>query len=414
MSLHYPPFALETAPPLDSERLAEPLGSRTPRGGDQPAYGQAPSGIVPAPSLGATQPAEISVVIPTYNESGNLAELIRRLDRALEGIAWEVIVVDDDSPDGTAAQARALYQRDPRVRCLRRIGRRGLSSACIEGLLASSAPYQAVMDGDLQHDPAILRTMLHTLRTNEADLVIGSRYAQGGSVGDWNGQRVLISRVATRLSSLVTRRPISDPMSGFFALRREVLEACVRSLSSLGFKILLDIVASSPKSVRIKEVPFTFGERLAGESKLTTNVVWEYLLLLADKLVGRYVPVRFLAFASIGALGVGVHFLVLTFGFKLFGQSFAVSQSIATGVAIAFNYTVNNLLTYSGQSLRGRRWVLGLLSFYLICGIGAFANVGVSSYLFGQNTSWPLAALAGIALSSVWNYAVTARYTWRA
>ena len=203
-------------------------------------------------------------------------------------------------------------------------------------------------------------------------------------------------------------------MSGFFALRREVLESCVKQLSSLGFKILLDIVASSEKTVRIKEVPFTFGERLTGESKLTTNVVWEYLLLLADKLVGRYVPVRFLAFASIGAIGVGVHFLVLATAFKLFGQGFALSQSIATAVAIAFNYTVNNLLTYSGQSLRGSRWVRGLLSFYLICGIGAFANVGVSSYLFGHATSWPLAALAGIAMSSVWNYAVSARYTWRA
>lgn len=364
--------------------------------------------------MGTLPPAEISVVIPTYNESGNLRELIRRLDSALEGITWEVIVVDDDSPDGTAAQARALYQSDPRVRCLRRIGRRGLSSACIEGMLASSAPYLAVMDGDLQHDPFVLRTMLQALRRNDADLVIGSRYMSGGSVGDWNGQRVLISRVATRLSSLVTRRPISDPMSGFFALRREALESCVRSLSSLGFKILLDIVASSEKSIRIKEVPFTFGERLSGDSKLSTNVIWEYLLLLADKLVGRYVPVRFLAFVSIGALGVGVHFLVLSSAFKLFGQSFAVSQSAATAVAIAFNYTVNNLLTYSGQSLRGRRWFRGLLSFYLICGIGAFANVGVSSYLFGHDTSWPLAALAGIAMSSVWNYAVSARYTWRA
>lgn len=359
-------------------------------------------------------PVQLSVVVPTYNERGNLLELTRRLDAALDGIAWELIVVDDDSPDGTAAHAREIYQRDTRVRCVRRIGRRGLSSACIEGMLSSSAPFLAVMDGDLQHDPAVLRRMLQALRQDEADLVVASRYVEGGSVGDWDSQRAMISRVATRLSGLVTHRPISDPMSGFFALRRSVLDACVKDLSSLGFKILLDIVASSERSVRIKEIPFTFGERLSGESKLSTNVIWEYLLLLADKLVGRYVPVRFLAFAAIGALGVGVHFLVLSVVFKGLGLSFSAGQSTATMVAIAFNFSVNNLLTYSGQSLRGRRWLRGLLSFYLICGVGAFANIGVSSYLFGNNTSWPLAALAGIAMSSVWNYAVSARYTWKA
>ncbi|HYC49929.1 MAG TPA: glycosyltransferase family 2 protein [Gemmatimonadaceae bacterium] len=377
------------------------------------AYAVEPAVSQPAlTAVGA--PAQISVVVPTYNERGNLLELTRRLDAALEGFAWELIVVDDDSPDGTAAHARDIYTQDTRVRCLRRIGRRGLSSACIEGMLASSAPLLAVMDGDLQHDPAVLRTMLLTLLREEADLVIGSRYVAGGSVGDWNSQRVMISRVATRLSTLVTHREISDPMSGFFALRREVLDSCVKDLSSLGFKILLDIVASSKPSVRITEVPFTFGERLTGESKLSTNVVWEYLLLLADKLVGRYVPVRFLAFAAIGALGVGVHFLVLSIAFKGVGLSFAVGQSAATLIAIAFNFSVNNLLTYSGQSLRGKRWLRGLASFYLICGIGALANIGISSYLFGNETSWPVAALAGIAMSSVWNYAVSARYTWKA
>lgn len=362
----------------------------------------------------APQPAELSIVVPTYNEAGNVDELVRRVDAALPGIAWEIILVDDDSPDGTASRARTLYQRDARLRCLRRIGRRGLSSASIEGMLSSSAPFIAVMDGDLQHDPGVLRTMLDALRAGDADLVIGTRYAGGGSVGEWNQRRIRISRFATKLSTLVTRRPVSDPMSGFFALRRDVVESCARNLSSLGFKILLDIVASTPNSLRIKEVPFTFGTRLSGESKLSANVAWEYLLLLADKLVGRYVPVRFLAFAAIGAVGVGVHFLVLSTVFKLMAQGFAVSQAVATGIAIAFNYSVNNLLTYSGQSLRGTRWLRGLLSFYLICGIGAFANVGVSSYLFGQDTSWPLAALAGIAMSSVWNYAVSARYTWRA
>lgn len=360
----------------------------------------------------ALQP-DLSIVIPTFNERGNLPELIRRITEALEDIRWEVIIVDDDSPDGTAVEARQMYLGDSRVRCIRRLGRRGLSSACIEGMLASSARFLAVMDADLQHDPSVLRSMYDSLAADEADLVIGSRYASGGSVGQWDGRRLAISRLATRLSNLVTRRPVADAMSGFFSLKRQVFEDCARNLSSLGFKILLDIIVSSKDDVRIKEVPYTFAPRLAGQSKLSTNVAWEFLLLLADKLVGKYVPVRFLAFAFIGTLGIGVHFLVLTIMFKGLKVDFPTSQAIATAAAILFNFSVNNVLTYSGQSLKGAAWFKGLLTFYLICGIGAMANVGVSSYLFGRDTYWAVAALSGIVMSVVWNYAVSARYTWK-
>jgi dolichol-phosphate mannosyltransferase len=360
----------------------------------------------------AFQPAELSIVIPTFNERGNLPELIRRIAVALGDIRWEAIIVDDDSPDGTALQARQMYLEDPRVRCIHRLGRRGLSSACIEGMLTSSARFLAVMDADLQHDPSVLRTMYELLAADEADLVIGSRYTSGGSVGQWDGRRLAISRLATRLSNLVTKRPVADTMSGFFSLKRQVFDGCAKNLSSLGFKILLDIIASCKDDVRITEVPYTFGARLSGESKLSTNVAWEFLLLLADKMVGKYLPVRFLAFAFIGMLGVGVHFLALTFMFKVLKAPFPASQATATAAAILFNFSLNNVLTYAGRSLEGASWFRGLLTFYLICGIGAVANVGVSSYLFVHDTYWPIAALAGILLSVVWNYAVSARYTW--
>jgi dolichol-phosphate mannosyltransferase len=359
-------------------------------------------------------PAELSIITPTYNESANIEELVRRVDEALQGVRWELIIVDDDSPDGTAEVARRLSTREARVRCIRRIGRRGLASACIEGMLSSSAPFLAVMDADLQHDPSALPRMLTMLRADAADLVIGSRYVDGGSVGEWDSRRQAISRFAIRLSTLVTRRAITDPVSGFFMLKREVLDACVSKLSALGFKILLDIVASSDRSVRIAEVPIRFGARHSGETKLSGAVVWEYLLLLADKLVGAWLPVRFVAFVLIGALGVVVHFAVLTLSFKAMGLPFAASQAGATGTAMVFNFSVNNLLTYAGRSLRGLAWFKGLASFALVCGLGAFANVGVAAYLFGRHAPWPLAALAGIALSAVWNYAVSARYTWKA
>lgn len=356
---------------------------------------------------------DLSIIVPTYNEKDNLRVLVQKIATALEGIHWEVIFVDDDSPDGTAQAARRLAQEDPRVRCICRLGRRGLSSACIEGLLSSSAPYLAVMDADLQHDPALLPLMYAKLRDQPTNLVIASRYVAGGSVGQWNSKRLAISRLATRIATVIMRQSVADPMSGFFAIKRTTLEACVRDLSGLGFKILLDILASLKEKALVTEIPLTFGKRLAGESKLSSNVAWEFLLLLLDKLVGRYIPVRFLVFSSIGMLGVGVHFAVLSLLYRGLERPFSLSQTAATAVAILFNYTVNNLTTYADSRLSGAQWFKGLVSFYLICAIGAAANVGVASYMFASHVSWALSAVAGIALSAVWNYVISARYTWK-
>lgn len=356
---------------------------------------------------------ELSVVVPTFNERGNLGELLRRLDLSLQGIAWEVIVVDDDSPDQTAALARQLAQQDRRVRCLQRVGRRGLASACIEGMLASAAPYLAVMDADMQHDETRLAEMLRLLRSGGTDIVVGSRYVVGGDEGARDRTRASMTAAASRLSRLVCRQDVSDPMSGFFMLPRQTLEKVVRRLSGVGFKILLDILASSPSPLCVREVPYTFRDRFAGESKLDTGSIWEYGMLLADKLFGGYVPVRFLSFILVGSAGVVVHMAVLTALLKGVGVPFPASQTWATIVAILFNFSVNNVLTYRDMRLRGRRWLRGLATFMLACGIGAVANVGVSSYLFDQRTGWILAGLAGIAVGAAWNYVVTLEYTWR-
>jgi len=351
--------------------------------------------------------------VPTFNERDNVLELVSRLERCLAGRAWEVIFVDDDSPDDTAALVRRLAQQDRRVRCLQRIGRRGLSSACVEGMLASGAPVLAVMDGDLQHDEELLPRMLDVLKQGNADVVVGTRYSAGGGVGQWEASRARMSRFATRLSRYVVRADISDPMSGFFALRREAFEAAVRQLSSIGFKILLDLVASSPAPLRICELPYQFRTRRAGESKLDSQAVWEYLMLLVDKLVGAYVPARFVAFAAIGGLGVAVHFVVLAALFGPLHVSFAASQTAAALVAMTSNFALNNALTYRDRRLRGWGWLKGWLSFTLVCSIGLLANVGIAAYLFASQTAWVLAALAGIAVGAVWNYAVTSAYTWR-
>ena len=201
-------------------------------------------------------------------------------------------------------------------------------------------------------------------------------------------------------------------MSGFFALRRETLELAVRSLSNLGFKILVDVIASSPRPPRLKEIPYEFRDRRVGESKLDSHAIWDYVMLLTDKLVGHLVPVRFVAFMAVGALGVVVHFAVLTVVFRMMAVSFPYSQAIAAIVAMTSNFALNNALTYRDMRLTGWRWVKGWASFILACSVGGLANVGIASYLFTHRTLWVLAALAGIVVGAVWNYAMTARYTW--
>ena len=357
---------------------------------------------------------QLTIVVPTYNEAGNVHELHRRLSLALDGVDWEVIFVDDDSPDGTADRVAELAQRDRRVRGLLRIGRRGLASACIEGMLASAAPLVAVIDGDLQHDEAILLPMMQALRDPQLDVVVGSRYVADGSVAGWDAKRARMSRLATRLAQLVLKAELRDPMSGFFMMRREVLVRCVRAgVSGVGFKILLDLFATAPEPLRFKELPYGFRTRHSGQSKLDTNVAWEFFVMLLDRFLGRVVPIRFIAFSIVGFVGLAVHLAVLALLFKLEGADFVFAQGVATLVAMSGNFALNNLLTYRDMRLRGWALVRGWASFVLACSVGALANVGISAWMFEHRSNWVASAVAGVLVGAVWNYAVTAVYTWR-
>ncbi|MEM6748408.1 MAG: glycosyltransferase family 2 protein [Pseudomonadota bacterium] len=355
---------------------------------------------------------EFAVVVPCFNENDNVAELLRRLDVTLQGIVWEAIFVDDDSPDGTADTVRELARHDRRVRVIQRLGRRGLSSAVMEGMMATPASYVAVIDADLQHDERILTDMLAKAREG-ADVVVGTRYADGGSTGDWDETRVGMSRFATKLANIILPTELSDPMSGFFLVTRETLETSLRNVSGQGFKILLDILASGPKDVKVAEVAYTFRSRHAGESKLDSAVLLAFAEMLLEKTVGRFVPVRFVMFAGIGGLGLFVHLAVMLLSMEGIGSSFVVAQAAATGVAIAFNYTLNNTFTFRDQRLKGWRWLSGLLSFYVVCSLGAAANVGVANVVFERDYSWWLAAISGVMVGAVWNYAVSTVFTWK-
>jgi dolichol-phosphate mannosyltransferase len=369
--------------------------------------------LAPAPDAATTRPApELSVVVPTFKEHDNVPLLVDKLVRTLVGVDWEVVFVDDNSPDGTAAVARKLGESDARVRCVRRIGRRGLAGACIEGMLASQAKYVAVMDADLQHDETLLTAMLARVRV-DVDLAVASRYVDGGSAaGLSSASREQASKFSTEIARRLLGVTLSDPMSGFFMMRRDRFEELAPQLSSQGFKILLDIVATARGSLRIAELPFVFGERQHGESKLDTRVALDFAALILAKLTNDTVSFRFLLFCLVGLTGIAIHMAVLQFTVGM-GTRFGWAQTIATFAAITWNFVLNNMFTYRDQRLAGWQFVTGLIGFQVICAVGAISNVGIASVIYRYDPDWWIAGLGGALMGAVWNYVVSAAFVWR-
>ena len=355
----------------------------------------------------------LSIVVPTFNERDNVTRLYRKLEAVLADIAWEVVFVDDNSPDGTWNVVRDLARQDSRVRCIRRIGRRGLSGACIEGILASSAPYAAVMDADLQHDETQLPKMLALLTGGQAELVVGSRYVEGGSADSFDSKRAGFSSFATSIARRVLGVAVADPMSGFFMIRRDRFEELAPRLSTQGFKILLDIVATAHGELKTVEVPFTFGSRLHGESKLDSMVALDFLGLVLAKFTNDVVSLRFLMFAMVGGTGLLVHLGTLFIALKVLDWPFPEAQAAGALVAMTSNFILNNFLTYRDQRLKGFAVLGGLLAFYLVCSVGLFANVGVAFSVYDQEPIWWLAGAAGALMGVVWNYAMSGLFVWR-
>jgi len=355
----------------------------------------------------------LSVVVPTFNERDNVAKLYRKLEATLTGIAWEVVFVDDNSPDQTWEVVRHLARQDSRVRCIRRIGRRGLSGACIEGILASSAPYAAVMDADLQHDETQLPKMLSLLESGQAELVVGSRYVEGGSADSFDKQRAGFSAFATEIARRVLGVAIADPMSGFFMIRRDKFEQLAPQLSTQGFKILLDIVSTAHGELKTVEVPFTFGSRLHGESKLDSMVALDFLGLVLAKFTNDVISLRFLLFAMVGGTGLFIHLGTLFVALTVLNWPFPEAQAAGAFVAMTSNFILNNFLTYRDQRLKGFAILGGLLAFYLVCSVGLFANVGVAFSVYDQEPIWWLAGAAGALMGVVWNYAMSGLFVWR-
>lgn len=364
-------------------------------------------------NIGNLPVEDLAVIIPTLNERDNIGPLIDVLDAALEGIRHEYVFVDDWSSDGTSELIRSIARHRPDIRLISRQGRRGLSSAVVEGILSTSADIVAVIDADLQHDERILGTMYDSVTRGEADVAIGSRYREGGSCGEWSAGRVRISRAATRLAQSVLPADISDPMSGFFMVRRQTVVDLAPSLSQKGFKILLDLLMSAQAPLRVSEVPYVFRTREAGVSKLSASVMLSCLTMLAKKSVRKWVPMRLVQFGIVGASGVIVHLAVLRSLLFAGGLSFAAAQAVAVLTAIAFNFLLNNMTTYRDRRLRGLRMIGGLPSFYAVCGVGALASIGAGSAVYAAGHPWWLAGAAGAVAGSAWNFVLSSWFTWR-
>ncbi|HEY1751538.1 MAG TPA: glycosyltransferase family 2 protein [Caulobacteraceae bacterium] len=365
-----------------------------------------------AAPIPAAAGAELTVVAPTFNERGNVERLVEKLDAALGGLRWEVIFVDDDSPDGTAELVKQIAARDGRVHCLRRVGRRGLAGAVIEGALASAAPFVAVIDADMQHDETLLPRMLAILRGGDVDLVVGSRYLEAaGLESGLSPVRKLGSRAATALGRKALKTEVSDPVSGFFMVRRACVDRVAARLEPAGFKILFDLIASQDAPLKVKELPYAFAAREAGESKMGGRVALEYLGLVAAKLSGDLVSPRMVFFGLVGLSGVAVHMAVL-WGLHGLAEKFAYAQAAAALTAMTSNYFVNNAVTYRDRRLKGWRLASGYLRFCALCAVGLAANVAVGAELNAHGLPWAAAGLIGAGCGAVWNYVSTYLGVW--
>lgn len=356
---------------------------------------------------------DISIVIPTLNEAENIPVLIKKLECVLADYAWEIIVVDDNSTDGTADVVRQLGETNAAIRCLQRTDRTGLSSACIEGIQLAAAPLAAVIDADLQHDETLLPRMIETLNNPEIDVVVGSRYMEGGDTGDWSVQRVWVSKFATLIGRMIIPKNLTDPMSGFFMIRRQVFLKTVPRLYGQGFKILLDIFASSERKLVFRELPYTFRTRNAGESKLSSTVILDYAEFLIAKTFGKFLPSGFLLFIAVGSIGVAVHLAVLALLHKTFLLSFDLSQALAIWTAMTANFFMNNAFTYRHMALKGKDILNGLLTFYVACAFGAIVNLAVAVFMESGGIHWAISGVSGGVAGAVWNFATTRIFTWK-
>lgn len=359
------------------------------------------------------QKTRLSIIAPTYNEVDNVIPFIERVKSTLSDLDWEIVFVDDNSADGTALRVFDYAANEPRVRAIIRLNDRGLAKSTIQGMLSARGELLCVMDADGQHDVAVIAQMIERLRQDDLDIVSAARRLNEGEPLDGlSASRRRLSVFGNWLCSFVIGRKMVDPLTGFFVLRRDSFLKLAPELGDPGFKLLLDILYTD-KSVKHGEVPFDFGVRTHGQSKLDTQVIWKFLTFLLSKMTRGILPPSLISFLIVGGSGVFVHLLAL-YGALSFSSTFVVAQTFATLVAATSNFLLNNRLTFRDRRLQGTKLLSGYLKFLAVSAVGIVANVSAATITYEQFIQVVfIATLAGISIDIVWKYVVANRFIWK-
>ena len=357
----------------------------------------------------------LTVVLPAYNERNNIDFLLQNLAKAdVHQQIKRVIYVDDDSPDGSSEYIKSLANPPFEVLCIHRIGRQGLSSAVVEGVMLADTEYVAVMDADGQHEPNDLMGMLNLALTEKAGFVVGSRFKAQESLDNHIGFRHFISKKGNALCNFILKRELTDPLTGFFLFKRSIFLDAVREMKPTGFKILLEFLYRiRNNNIDVVEYPIQFRTRHDGESKLDSKVLLEFIDQILGFITKGLFPEKLFGFLLVGASGLVVHLGLLYVMLFIFGVSFNLAQSLATLSSMVSNFSLNNVLTFRRNRLTGWRWLKGLVYFIAVCSIGATANVGAAAYLNGSGESWWLSGLLGVLVGTIFNFALSRFFIWK-
>lgn len=379
-------------------------------------FSRSPSGAFAAPRrdvpVVTPQPLpRVTVVICTLDEHEAIGGVLDDVIADLAGVRHEIIVVDDSLDDATAQVVLGRARRHPTVRLIRRNGGGGLASAAIAGWDVARGETLAIMDGDGQHDPRLIRRMLERMAQGAADVVVASRYLDDNGSG-LSGLRHWGSLAGVMASSLLLGLRLADPLSGCFVMTRAWYETARPRLSGLGFKILIDVVASTRHRPRLEQVPTALRPRVGGLSKLDLRVVFDLLALLVEKRTGGALSARMTQFMFVGVTGLLVHLTVLSTG-RALGAPFWLGQSSAIFLAMNWNFMLNNGLTFRDHRLHGRALWQGLVSFYVACLSGAVISEVGGAGLHALGVPWFAAGVAGAVAGAFWNYRAVQRLTWR-
>ena len=364
----------------------------------------------------STKKERVSIILPTYNEFENIRPLIKRLLQIEEKYELELLIIDDDSTDGTTDLVKKLAQEESRIRIIHRVGRSGLASAIKEGLLDATGDIAVVMDSDGQHDPLAISQAISLLKSNKLDIVAGSRFLRDSEILGLSQRRTGGSSLANKLARFSLSKQyqhLTDYMSGFMVFKMHRCMPSIYKVDVNGFKFFYELLSISRGRFNIEEIPLNFLPRNYGSSKLDLSILWDFVISLVHTFSFRVIPRRAISFGLVGATGMVVQLTVTKILMGLLLLEFQTALPVGVVAAATSNYLINNALTFRSQRLNGRLLIKGLLKFLLVASLPVLANVGLATSFYRLVASDPfLAQLAGIIVVFVWNYAASSRFVW--